>query len=292
MCTWNFKKFYGAFWSIWCEDGIRKNFKVNNEHPCSIQHEPKIGMSILQELYTELFPTFHICVPNRIIYVLHTTHYHKWRFFMWACQKFGLHFSKFAHQISEFSCQHIFKDSFWQFGQTVVKFKWVWIQSDPYLDDVLRRIDWTPSSHQRVPLLLLLGCKHIQSTSFGTAPASVHTIFTLKINGTWMLVNCVCEVGIYCVIYYLRGPRGLNLMDHGNWFCGVFWQRTMRSISCFLPHQKILILTKVIARRRLALKCDSITCANFNSISWKWPLPSHIEPTIFMGSSWNLAGTN
>ena len=62
----------------------------------------------------------------------------------------------------------------------------------------------------------------------------------------------------------LRGRGGLNLVDHGNWFNGVFWQKTMRSISGFLPHQKILILTKVIARRRLVLMRNSIACANFN----------------------------
>ena len=64
--------------------------------------------------------------------------------------------------------------------------------------------------------------------------------------------------------FKFRGLGYSNLVDHGNWFYGVFWQRTVRSISCFLPHQEILILTKFIADRRLALMCNSIACANFN----------------------------
>ena len=66
------------------------------------------------------------------------------------------------------------------------------------------------------------------------------------------------------LVAQLRRPGGLKLVDHGNWFYGVFWQRRMRSISRFLPHQKIFILTKVIAHRRLALMSNSIACTDFN----------------------------
>ena len=38
----------------------------------------------------------------------------------------------------------------------------------------------------------------------------------------------------------------------------------MRSISCFLPHQKILILAEVIAGQWSALVCNSIVRAIFN----------------------------
>ena len=62
-----------------------------------------------------------------------------------------------------------------------------------------------------------------------------------------------------------KGAGGLKLVDHENWLYGLFFrQRTIRSFSCFLPYQKILILTKVIAGRRLALMCNSIACTNFN----------------------------
>ena len=39
----------------------------------------------------------------------------------------------------------------------------------------------------------------------------------------------------------------------------------MRSISCFLPHQKILILAKVTAGQSSALMCNFIACAIFQS---------------------------
>ena len=74
---------------------------------------------------------------------------------------------------------------------------------------------------------------------------------------------CCVTRALHALVAFKR-TGGLHLVDHGNWFYGVFWQKTMRSISCFLPYQKILILTKVITLRRLALMCNSIACANFN----------------------------
>ena len=76
---------------------------------------------------------------------------------------------------------------------------------------------------------------------------------------------------------HLWGPGGgPNMTDHENRFYGVFWLRRVRSISCFLPHQKILILAKVIAGQRSALMCNSIVRAIFNRdfqsrFSQKWP---------------------
>ena len=52
----------------------------------------------------------------------------------------------------------------------------------------------------------------------------------------------------------LGGPGGLNLVDHG-----------IDSLVLFTSSKKILIPTKVIAGKRLALMCISITCANFKS---------------------------
>ena len=54
-----------------------------------------------------------------------------------------------------------------------------------------------------------------------------------------------------------RGP-GSTYGHYGNWFYSVFWKRRVKSISCFLSHQKILILAKVITDQRSALTCNSI----------------------------------
>ena len=67
-----------------------------------------------------------------------------------------------------------------------------------------------------------------------------------------------------CIKHCLRGPGGSKSVGSWKLVIGVFWKRTARFISWFLPHQKILILAKVIAGRSLALMCNSITCANFN----------------------------
>jgi hypothetical protein len=39
-----------------------------------------------------------------------------------------------------------------------------------------------------------------------------------------------------------------------------FWKKRVRGTSCFLPHQKILILAKVMTGWRSALMCYSIVC--------------------------------
>ena len=61
----------------------------------------------------------------------------------------------------------------------------------------------------------------------------------------------------------LRRQGGSKVMDHQNWFYDVFWKRRVRGTSCFLPHQKILILAKVMAGWRSALMSNSIVRANF-----------------------------
>ena len=93
---------------------------------------------------------------------------------------------------------------------------------------------------------------------------------------------------------HLWGPEGFNLVDHGNWFYAVYWQRTMRSINCFLPHQKIL--SHSFCWLKVAPMCHSITCEKF---SCNFPIEmiilkpqSQNMPTIFLGSSWYLAGAN
>jgi hypothetical protein len=60
----------------------------------------------------------------------------------------------------------------------------------------------------------------------------------------------------------LRGQGGPEVMDHQNWFYDVFWKRRVRGTSCFLPHQKILILAKVMASWRSLY--NSIARAIFN----------------------------
>ena len=44
---------------------------------------------------------------------------------------------------------------------------------------------------------------------------------------------------------WFKGAGGQHMADHRNWFYGVFWERRVRSISCYSPHQKILILPKI-----------------------------------------------
>ena len=44
----------------------------------------------------------------------------------------------------------------------------------------------------------------------------------------------------------------------------VFWKKRVRGTSCFLPHQKILILAKVMTGWRSALMCNSIACVIYN----------------------------
>ena len=56
---------------------------------------------------------------------------------------------------------------------------------------------------------------------------------------------------------------GPDMTDHQNRFYGVFWKRKTRSTSCFLPHQKMLIVAKVIAGQRSAPVCISIVRAIF-----------------------------
>ena len=55
-----------------------------------------------------------------------------------------------------------------------------------------------------------------------------------------------------------------------------FWKRRVRSISCFLPHQKILILAKVIAGQRSAFLCNPIAGTIFNG--------DYLKITIFQTS--------
>ena len=61
----------------------------------------------------------------------------------------------------------------------------------------------------------------------------------------------------------IKGEGGLDLIDHQNRFYGVFRKREVRSTSCFLPHQKILILDEVIAGQSSVLMCNSIVHAMF-----------------------------
>ena len=44
---------------------------------------------------------------------------------------------------------------------------------------------------------------------------------------------------------WFKGAGGQHMADHRNWFYSVFWERRVRSISCYSPHHKILILPKI-----------------------------------------------
>ena len=89
------------------------------------------------------------------------------------------------------------------------------------------------------------------------------------------MVNCLIPLIFYehHWIVKIKGAGGSTYMaDNGNWFYSVFWKRRVRSISCFLHHQKILILAEVIAGQRSALMCNYIVHAIFNfAITRKWP---------------------
>jgi hypothetical protein len=76
------------------------------------------------------------------------------------------------------------------------------------------------------------------------------------------------------------------MMNHQNWFCDVFGKRRVRDTSCFLPHQKILIVAKVMAGWRSApkLMSDSIAHGIFNRDSLKiliFELRNLSSPTFF-----------
>ena len=79
-----------------------------------------------------------------------------------------------------------------------------------------------------------------------------------------------------------KGAGGLNMVNHGNWFYRVFWQRTMRSSAAFYLI-KILVLAKVFAGRRLTQ--IRLRARISIAISRKWSfykLQSQIEPTVFI----------
>ena len=110
-----------------------------------------------------------------------------------------------------------------------------------------------------------------------------------KDNRTWLqiLILSIMEIGfnVFCktvqeisglkMIYdgYIlkastavpfRGPEGVLIwliMEID--FMVFFWKRGMISTSCFLPHENILILAKVIASWRSAHMCNSIVRAIF-----------------------------
>ena len=44
---------------------------------------------------------------------------------------------------------------------------------------------------------------------------------------------------------WFKGAGGQHMADHRNWFYSVSWERRVRSISCYSPHHKILILPKI-----------------------------------------------
>ena len=44
---------------------------------------------------------------------------------------------------------------------------------------------------------------------------------------------------------WFKGAGGQHMADHRNWFYSVFRERRVRSISCYSPHQKILILPEI-----------------------------------------------
>ena len=105
------------------------------------------------------------------------------------------------------------------------------------------------------------------SIKIGTVPLCVGLLGYCRILIKATAFKRVVELGQLSVqlrLLFFKGAGGLYLVDHGNWFYGVFWQTTSISISCFLPHQKILMLTKLIAGRSLAPKCNSIACANLS----------------------------
>ena len=77
------------------------------------------------------------------------------------------------------------------------------------------------------------------------------------------------------------------MTDREGRFCGVFWGRgvSVRSASCFLPHQKMLIVARVIAGRGSAPVCVSVARAVF-----KCDLPriavSRTSESVFSYNFW------
>jgi hypothetical protein len=68
-----------------------------------------------------------------------------------------------------------------------------------------------------------------------------------------------------CVFSFKGAGGGVpEVMDHQNRFYDVFWKWIVIVTNCLLPHQKILILTKLMAGWRSALMCNSIARAIFN----------------------------
>ena len=78
-----------------------------------------------------------------------------------------------------------------------------------------------------------------------------------KLMGKWLMSPKILKL----INFSLRGQMGFDMIGHQNMFYGVFWKRGVRSASCFLPHQKILILAAVIAGKRSApmSMCNSIS---------------------------------
>ena len=83
---------------------------------------------------------------------------------------------------------------------------------------------------------------------------------------------------------------GPKMISHQNRFYGVFWKRGMRSTSCFLSHQKILILAKVIVGQRSASMSNSIVQAIFMWVFSKTKLSIFKIYLLhfFKRSSWNF----